>query len=256
MKRYSVAIFALLAGLVIGGWGPRSDLMRANKEIKEARELLKKNNTGSSGIDSVTHLLGITDNNRRKEQRSYRQAEQDINSASTSFPAEDLESGPTNEITADAPANEAKAEDNPEKEEPENAGLKNQIEKAAELWQLRSDIARSAFIANARLTDEYIVQFDVLVEAMNLRIANEIELFAGKLKQAEEQPSSEAGVRLANGVTKALVLTYDEMDRTLPGEWRAGAGKDFELVNFINPMVAMPLTDVEDKLNRPQQRQR
>ena len=253
MKRYAIVVFALLAGLVIGGWGPRSDLMRAKEEIKAARELLKENNIGSSGIDSVTHLLGITGNNRQNEQRSCRQTEQlDTNSVSTSPPAMGLESGSTNEKTADMLANEEKAEADREKEEPENTGFKDQIEKAAELWQLRSDIARSAFIANSRLTDEHIIQFDVLVEAMNLRIANEIELFVGQLKQTEEPPSAEAGVRLANGVTKALVLTYDEMDRTLPGEWRAGAGKDFELVNFINPMVAMPLTDIEDKLDRPQ----
>ena len=48
-----------------------------------------------------------------------------------------------------------------------------------------------------------------------------------------------------------VVLTYDEMDRTLPNGWRTSAGRDFSLTDLIDPSVAEPLIDVEDKLDRP-----
>ena len=42
-----------------------------------------------------------------------------------------------------------------------------------------------------------------------------------------------------------LVLTYNEMDRTMPAGWRDGMDNRFELFDHIDPQVALPLADVE-----------
>jgi hypothetical protein len=54
-----------------------------------------------------------------------------------------------------------------------------------------------------------------------------------------------------NELSGIVVTTYDDLDRTLPEDWRDKAGEKFQVFDFINPEVAMPLADVEGIMNRP-----
>ncbi|MFC1498708.1 hypothetical protein ACFLS1_09615 [Verrucomicrobiota bacterium] len=235
MKQWIFVPIALLIGLLIGGWGLKADLRKCRNELKAARNLLEANKRQGSNIDSVTRLFGVEPVKRKTGQKE-----------DTEFTKEDI-SQTTNQIEVAGP-DESKQDDteNADQQSEENR-LENQIEKAVDMWNLRKDIARSSFISNVGLNEEQIVNFDVFVEAMNIRLSNSIEQFADLL-QKEDSMNTELGLRLVNEVTDAMVITYDEMNRTMPDKWKKHAGKDFDLVDFIDPSVATPLIDVQDKL--------
>lgn len=249
MKHFPMVIFAFVIGLLIGGWGPRSDLKRTKDEMRKTEKLLRETTRRPGGIDGVTHLLGI-----QKENTGYSSGTSSNTAGSASASTQNqtnqtLTSGNADySSTNDASAENAGDEKEVKPEPVQPRAFKEQIENASEVWQLRVDLARSVFISNARLNDEQVIKFDVLMDAMNVRLANEIENFSKEIISKNTPPSSENGIRLASGITKAMVLTYDEMDRSLSPDWRQKAGKDFELVNFVDPSVAMPLVDIEDKL--------
>ena len=92
------------------------------------------------------------------------------------------------------------------------------------------------------------MQFDTLVQSMNIRIGETIDNFAANLQDAEEV-QMEAGIRLMNAITDSVVLTYDEMDEALQEDWRRESGKEFNLMDFIDPEVGRPLINVQDKLD-------
>lgn len=123
------------------------------------------------------------------------------------------------------------------------------IERAAKFWNARAAIARNSFITNARLDSRQAEKFDTLVAAMNLRLETGISNWVQGVK-AKGQAGTEDGVRLMSELSAAVVTTYDEMDRIMPADWRKQAGEKFELVNFVDPAVAMPLMDVEGILNQ------
>ena len=66
--------------------------------------------------------------------------------------------------------------------------------------------------------------------------------------EGQETISTEDGIRLFNSILDSVVLTYDEMDRKLPENWREGVGDDFQLMEMIDPRVAKPLLKLEDKM--------
>lgn len=60
--------------------------------------------------------------------------------------------------------------------------------------------------------------------------------------------TEEKGVKLMRDLTTSVAGTYDELDASMPEGWRGDAGKDFSLTAFVDPTVALPLVDVEEKL--------
>ncbi len=124
----------------------------------------------------------------------------------------------------------------------------DEIDRAVELWQMRVNVARSTFVSNTRLSETQAMQFDTLVQSMNIRIGETIDNFAANLQDAEEV-QMEAGIRLMNAITDSVVLTYDEMDEALQEDWRRESGKEFNLMDFIDPEVGRPLINVQDKLD-------
>ena len=250
-RYFACCVVALLAGLVIGGWGPRSELRHMEEELATVRKLLKEKPGRTESLEGVTRLLGIGPGERTRADASSSivpssSGDPDVPVSQPGEPLPESKAGTTG-LEEDVATDTDDGQDS-RRDRAANGNMKEQIEKAAELWQMRSDIARSTFIANTSLNDEQTIRFDVLVEAMNLRLADTMEQFAESIADVEVlQP--EAGIRLANEVLDALVLTYDEMDRGLPDDWRNGAGGAFSIVNFINPAVATPLIGVEDKLS-------
>jgi len=126
------------------------------------------------------------------------------------------------------------------------------IAEAAELWSARVEMARNSFISNLGLTPQQVALFDGVTAVMNAQLEERIGQWAEALKQKEEM-SSEDGIRMMHELGTVLLKTYDEMDQVMPAGWRDKAGGDFQLVNFIDPAVALPLTEVEGKI---QQRRR
>ena len=121
--------------------------------------------------------------------------------------------------------------------------MEEHIEKAAEIWGMRADIARDAFIAEINANDDEAMRFDVLVDAMNLRLETSIEKWADILA-GDAMPPREAAIRMMHEISEALVITHDELDRSMPIGWERSTEKDIQLVDFIDPRVALPLTSV------------
>ena len=233
MKWATLIVFALLLGIAVGGWTPRERVRQIKEELKLARS-----GTGSSEARShdlgagITGLLQIPEATPQKTQAT---------------PEAPLEDGVTATNAAAAPP---VASPSPRPRRPRREGdLQKRIDAAGEVWRLRSELARDQFLERVAASDEQGLQFQVLIEAMNLRIGESIDRWAAVLR-SEEAPSGEVMVRMMNDVTTALATTYDELDGTLTEDWRAQDGEALSLTDFIDPDVATPLIGLEDQLER------
>lgn len=217
--------FALLLGIVLGGWGPREDLKLARQEIEllRSRESRKTENP----VQTVTDWVRLPP---RTE------------------PTPPPEPAPEG-VTEDPPPIQ------PETAPPPPLDLRAQIDEAMELWKIRTEIARNTLVAQAKFGPEEAAQFDVLLAAMNLRIRASIEQIAASLRAGEE-PSPESGVRAIHALSGALATTYDEMDRTLPPGWRVAGEEPVDLVDFVDPSVAEPMIGLENRIPRGPPRRR
>jgi hypothetical protein len=130
---------------------------------------------------------------------------------------------------------------------PDPEEMRRRIEEAARLWEIRAELARDGFLSSIGADEEQSLRFDVLMEAMNIRLEHAIESWAQVLV-AGEMPVREVGVRMMNEISEALVITYDEMDRGMPSTWKQNAGPEFQLIDYIDPTVALPLSGVADRL--------
>jgi len=223
-------VLALLLGLVLGGYGPRSDLRQARARIKELEKKVGRQEASAGKMQTVKAMLQVKD------------AEV---SAARAKPRKVFRPPPPPKLqmpeTAEAPATNA----------PPRMG--RNIAEAAELWSTRVEMSRNSFIGNLGLNPQQTALFDGLTAVMNAQLEERIGKWAEALKQKDEM-SSEDGIRMMSDLGNVLIKTYDEMDQTLPQGWRDKAGSGFELVNFIDPAVATPLTEVEGKLQRRQRR--
>lgn len=234
-------VVSLIAGLLLGRIGPQADLRRANERIDELKkEMSGKSRSGSgAALSGVKSMLNVSKN--------------DMEAGARARKAREKAASGTNEVSATGTVVVAGST-----EPATNAGPRgprwhvassNEVEKLKKAWALRADIARTNFVSRVKLNEQQTQDFDVLVEAMNLRIGATIDKWAAKIRQ-EGDMRPETGVRMMTDLGNAMVLTYDEMDRKLPAEWRENAGAKFELVNFIDPEVLTPLQDLEGFVNK------
>jgi len=219
--QYLLAVaLALLAGLVLGGLGPRADLQKLKKELEQVRREGAKT-TRSSGIGNIATVLNLPKPEAGRAARPKKSPQP--------APAS------TNAVVAAPATNQAaRAREN----------MKNHLEEAKNLWATRVELARKSFVSNTGLDTEKAATFDVLMESMNLRLGERIDKWAEQIRQ-QGDASPENALRMVNELSSAIVLTYDEMDRRLPSGWRAKAGDDFQLFNFIDPEVVTPLLDLD-----------
>ena len=102
-------------------------------------------------------------------------------------------------------------------------------------WTNRAAAARTNFIAKANLNSDQAVRFDVLVSAMNLRLATALDPIIAQY-QAGVRPNSEERARVAYNVSGALVNTYDEMNRSMPSDWSDSASSNnISMTQFVDP---------------------
>lgn len=229
---------ALLAGLVIGGWGPRLDLKKAHEDLKSLEAKQAKSAAGPTELAGLRTMLRLPEGDRRAVHRAERRETTDAASAATGVLAS---------ATTPPSADGADATNRADQRVEAREGMR----KASELWMTRVALARNTFVSNVGLDKEQEKSFDVSVEAMNLRLGDRIDKWVEQLK-AKGAIQPEDGIRVVNDLSGALVLTYDDLDRTMPPDWRQKAGDNFQLVNFVDPDVVTPLMDLESaRTNRP-----
>ncbi|MCX7825710.1 MAG: hypothetical protein N2689_09145 [Verrucomicrobiae bacterium] len=239
MKTGIWVVVALLAGLALGGWAPRSDLREARDRIKELEKKLNRQEASAGKMQQVKAMLRVKDDEVRAA--SLRRERKP---PPAKWPPPRREQAPDD---ANAPTRPADTNAPPR--------LGRDIAEAAELWSARVEMSRNSFIGNLGLNPQQVALFDGLTAVMNAQLEERIAKWAETLKQKEEM-TNEDGIRMMTELGNVLVKTYDEMDQALPPDWRERAGSGFDLVNFIDPAVAMPLTEVEGKIQQRQRRDR
>jgi hypothetical protein len=240
MKTFLCALLALLVGLVLGGWGPKSDLRKAREEIDQLKKQVHTR-TSHAGLDGITSLLRIPEGGTPARTGAAKPAPVAVSvTVSTNTAA-----------TAGEPPRRRPrhrdSEDEDDPTSPDRQTLQERLKTASNLWKTRADLARNAFVSNVTTSGVQASQFDLAVADMNLRLGSAIREWADLIKQ-EQTLTPETGIRMMHALSSELVQTYDQFDETMPADWRTRAGEKFQVFDLIDPQVAMPLTEIEVQL--------
>ncbi len=237
MKTAVYVLLALLAGLVLGSLPIKADLRSARNEIADLKKKLSARDSGQNSLGGITSMLKIQEKTGPVP-RSRR------HSARATTAVEPSASGAVVTVAADVPS-QTSAPPHAFQHRHDSTNLLQTLETASALWKTRADLARDSFNSNVGTTGDQAAQFEVTMAAMNLRLGNSIRTWVDYVKQ-EKDVSPETGIRIMNDLSSTLVLAYNDLDRAMPVDWRKKAGPKFQVFDFINPDVAMPLTEVED----------
>ncbi|MCX7819211.1 MAG: hypothetical protein N2652_08395 [Kiritimatiellae bacterium] len=226
----------LVIGMAFGAWPAQREAARLKRETEELRQQLRQRQRPGGTLSQLTQFMRIPESPRAIATTNAAAA-----GAPAPAPAADTAAAPTNRPRRRLPFSELRPR--PGDERP----LRERLNEAIEAWRVRSDIARNNFLARAGLGPEEAAKFDVLVQAMNLRLRDHFEKFSATV-QSGAPITPELGARMIRNLSDAVVLTYDEMDRQLP-RWRQNAD-GLDLGDLIDPAVAEPLLSIEDTLRR------
>lgn len=242
MKSALFLPFALLLGLVIGGWAPKEELSAAKRQVADLTAKLAARDKDTR-LDAFTRMIKIPER-AKSPAPATRRADAPVASAS-SRPATNAVAQKTDASHA-APigASEAATPADAATATPED--LRARIDEAKELWKTRVDIARAQWIDRLKLTPEEAARFDDALNTMNENLYHSMQRLADGLSDAEAL-TPESGVRAFSEMTEALVVAYDDLATVVPDAKRGEASK-MELTDFIDPGVAEPLIAVQDKL--------
>lgn len=231
MKDVLTIVISLLLGLVVGSWSVKSDLREARKEIDTLKRDRSRRDRREDNLRSVTSMLRIPE------------------PAAPSLPELPPEEKPRTVGTITpggigASTAEVHSVQGPVREEDRRKAFEEQIKTAMELWKTRSALARNSFISNIGASPVQTGLFDQTVERMNQRLGEKIRQWTDYVKD-QRQVTPETGLRMMNNLSESMITAYDELDKTMPPDWRDKAGSEFQLFDFINPEVALPLADVQ-----------
>lgn len=110
---------------------------------------------------------------------------------------------------------------------------------------------RSNLIERTKLSEEQTVRFDVLVTSMNLRLQQQTRLWQEALDSGL-MSRAEIRARAMQEVGAAVALTYDELDRNLPAEWRSDTtNESVNLWTFIDPDIWRAMRPLMGGRGRP-----
>ena len=220
MKNMFFIVGALLLGLILGSWSLRADLRKAQQEITSLKEDLNRHGARVGSVNGITAMLRLPG------------------------PSQSVGKSQGARTNAALPATTAPA---PEGDKDSPQAFQERIKTAMDLWKTRSALARDGFLANTAATPEQTQQFDQTVVAMNQQLGEKITRWSEMMKQQQDLPP-EAGVRMVNDLSETMVSAYDKMDHIMPADWRDKAGPEFQMFDFINPEVALPLAEVQKPL--------
>ncbi len=240
MKGWIIVPLIFLAGLLIGGVQPRSELRRLRKDLDTRKKVESAPASQDRQLASFLNMLPMAPSARDAQPA---RPSAGTNQAELAGAQADATTGTVAEAGTDKHWKDMTSEER-------TAAFKARMEQAAEVWRLRTEVARGTFASKTGFSEKEMTDFDVLMTSMNVRLEDLFVKTAEQLK-AGEAFTPETGIRLMNGLTESMVLTYNEMDRKLPATWRQDAGTSFDLVTYVDPVVVAPLMEVQDKLPKP-----
>ena len=223
---------AFVLGGIVGAWGPGEELKALKKREAERPAEVKK--SAPAGFGSFAQLVNIPETARRP--RRVR-----VEEVKTSGEGSDTNAAPA------AAESAAKAPERPRRLAPTD--LRARIDEAADLWRTRAEIAKTKTIEKLWLDASGADSFNAAVDEMNARLRESIQIIADELANAREM-TPELGVRLMGDLSTTLAETYDLIGESA-GADRRDEVSSLMLTDFIDPSVAEPLIDVQDKLGGP-----
>jgi len=235
-------VIAMVAGFVLGGWGLRTDLRKIKDEMKSMQSRTDKSAKKSTELQGIRTMLRLPENKGSGEEKQQEQKSRHSHAHQDNNTVANIQQPATGSVTSASSTNNPHAK---------RRSMSEDIKQASELWKTRVALARNSFVSNAALNKEQEDHFDVVTEAMNLRLGDSIEKWAEYLKTKGEM-SPEDGIRMMKDLSEAVVITYDDLDRKMPPDWREKSGENFQLFNFIDPEVVKPIIEVEDILSKAQ----
>ena len=239
-KCFFLLPLACLVGFLVGNWGPRADL-RALQELTK-NEKRADAERKPDGLDTFARMAKIPET--AKHPRRRRQARTDVRRsviAVTNAPKAEVTadvSGATNAVAA-AETQKSKSRRTPD-------DLRARSEEAQEMWATRVDVARAQWKAKLGLSGDAEKAFDDALQDMNEKLYASVSALAERLA-FEEKMTPELGFRLMGDTSTILAETYDKIGTCIPSERRAEIS-EMQMIDFIDPAVAEPLIDVQDKL--------
>ena len=245
MKTAAWIVVALLAGLVLGGWGLKADLRKARKDISRLQDEVNRKARKQGRLDGIATMLNIpqgrdTEAVQPAGGRDGRLAGGTGARAGASPHSHDFERrhGSPGSTRHEPGAGAT------------NRSMRQDIETAVNLWKVRSQLARDNFVSETTTNDGQAARFDVLMAAMNVRLSNSIRTWVDCIK-TNETLTPENGVKMMNELSGVLVQTYTDIDRDFP-DWREKTEGGFNAMDLVDPQVALPLAEVEDIIKTQQ----
>lgn len=234
--------FALLAGLIIGGWAPKSELKKAQQEIEELREQAAQPDN-KPNMNVLTRIMRIPDRAGATRNKSSHSATNQVTQAEPGAPHS------TTHTIAKRNVHQPRHRRSPE-------DLRIRINEAQDLWNTRVEIARSQLTDRLQLNQEQQASFDAVINAMNEQLYYITQDFADTLA-AHNKLTPEDTVRAMNEMSTILTETYDAFYEFTPAG-QQGNITEIELSDFIDPGIAEPLIDVQEILEQqaPQRNRR
>ena len=233
---------AVLAGMVIGAWGPREEI-RALKEMPREPEAGRRN--AADGFQAFAKIVNIPEEARRPHRRKPSDKPL-FKSATNRPPAKAVASA-----KAESPADAAKETSitnvpsrKPKRMAPED--LRARIEEAQELWKTRVDLATAQWKEKLDLEGSASEQFDAAIAGMNDQLYDTMQTVATLLAN-QEKMTPELGLRMIGDATTIMSETYEKIGACVPAERRSEVS-EMQIVDFIDPGVAEPLIEVQDKI--------
>ncbi|MBQ6339018.1 MAG: hypothetical protein IJI36_07740 [Kiritimatiellae bacterium] len=237
-KWFFLLPLACLAGFIVGSWGARADL-RALKELDKGEKKAAAEQK-PDGLDTFARMAKIPETARHPRRHRPSRAEARRSAIAVT-------NAPRTEVSADAPAaTNAVADAKAPKKRRTPDDLAARIDEAQELWATRVDVARAQWKAKLKLSGEAERAFDDALQEMNEKLYASAQELARRLA-SEEKMTPELGFRLMGDTSTILAETYDKIGEILPQGQRAEVS-EMQMIDFIDPAVAEPLIDVQDKL--------
>jgi hypothetical protein len=227
MKQFALPFLTLMIGLLVGSWGPKSDLRIANLEIARLKLEGPKNEPSSRSMMDVTKMLGVAAP-ARSPNRSDRKPPR----------TPDVETDKKSEVNeTPSPSLTPPIIENQE-------DFKKAIDAARDIWLARSAQARQLLIEQLKLTEQEAREFDKLTKTMNEKLQKQIQKTVDSLK-ANDTFLPEDGMMMVHEISGVMLDVYSEADKVFPADWRYNVTEDSDLINFIDPEVALPLLTVK-----------
>ena len=219
----------LLVGMILGSWPYRHETHRLAQEVQELREEARRIRRSAGTLGQLAEFMRMPE--------PWPPTPPTI-STSEIPDAPNATNPPPARLRRPLAALRPRPGD--------ERSLAERIREAEDLWRVRVEAARNDFLARTGFTPEQASRFDVLIEAMNLRLRGRIEEFARAVQDGQPL-TPEMGARLIRDLSADVVTTYEELNRELP-QWRSVDQGRLDLGNFVDPKIAEPLVTIEGYL--------